>query len=72
MAKLSNMQEFIMRHIGLKLDLQLFIALGLAVIQSRRDNPEKNTTRSSFIRDAIERAILEMGVIPSPKIRSRT
>lgn len=60
-----------MKHVGLKLDDKLFAAIGRAVIQRRRENPEKNTTRSSFIRDAIELAIPEDEVEPLPKIRTR-
>ena len=61
-----------MAHNAFKSDIKFKNNLDLAVIECRRKNPEKNTTRSSFMREAVERAMLEYGVAPLPKIRTRT
>lgn len=60
-----------MARIGLGVDDAFLDRLDSAVIQFRRAHPERNTSRSAFMKLALERMIAETTGATEPKARVR-
>lgn len=58
-----------MTYIGLSVDDAFLSALDLAVIEHRRENPERNVSRAAYMRAVLARPIEDNGISVAPKAR---